>query len=208
MELHKRTNERSGHHSSITHVHLIFLKKLCSSAVFAVSFTFSLFIEWGDAEKFWLFYNNYMDNQLIFLSVIITPYSLWIKNPVVITARKRSLKQGNVFTGVCLSTGAGVGFPACITGHTTSIRWGGGAVGFPACITGHMTSIWGCLHPGGLHLGCMPTGELGGSASREVYLQGGVGQTPLPELKKQAVPILLECFLVWSIKNNSRVALT
>ena len=130
MELHKPTNERPGHHSSITHVHLIFLKKLCSSSVFAVSFTFSLFIEWGDAEKFWLFCDNYMDNQLIFLSVIITPYSLWIKNPVVITARKRSLKQGNVFTGVCLSTGAGVGFPACTRGSASGVsanrRVGGG----------------------------------------------------------------------------------
>ena len=35
----------------------------------------------------------------------------------------------------------GGGFPACITGHMTSIQGGGG--GFPACITGHMTSIQG-----------------------------------------------------------------
>ena len=35
-----------------------------------------------------------------------------------ITARKRSLGHGNVFTRVCHS----VGFPACITGHMT---WGG-----------------------------------------------------------------------------------
>ena len=42
---------------------------------------------------------------------------------IIITARKRSLGQGNVFTGVCLSTG-GVGFPPCITGHMTSIQGG------------------------------------------------------------------------------------
>ena len=38
----------------------------------------------------------------------------------IITACKRSLGQGNVFTGVCLSTGGeGFGFPVCITGHMT-----------------------------------------------------------------------------------------
>ena len=35
------------------------------------------------------------------------------------TACKRSLGQGNVFTAVRLSTGGGVGFPSCITGHIT-----------------------------------------------------------------------------------------
>ena len=47
----------------------------------------------------------------------------------VFTARKRSLGQGNVFTPVILFS-----------------RGGGLEVGlnrFPACITGHMTSIWG-----------------------------------------------------------------
>ena len=46
----------------------------------------------------------------------------------LLTARKRSLGQGNVFTGVFLSMGGGVGgfgFPACITGHMPSIRGGG-----------------------------------------------------------------------------------
>ena len=170
---------------------------------FAVSFTFSLFIEWGDAEKFWLFHDNYVDNQLIFLSVIITPYSLWIKNPVVITARKRSLGQGNVFTGVCLSTGAGVGFAACVTGHTTSIRWGGGggrAAGFPACITGHMTSIWGVCIQGVCVWGVCQQESWGGGLHPGGSTYSGVGQTPLPELEKQAVHILLECFLVLSIE--------
>ena len=46
----------------------------------------------------------------------------------IITARKLSLGQGTVFTGVCLSAR-------------------GGGIGFPACITGHMTRGWG-LHPG------------------------------------------------------------
>ena len=33
-------------------------------------------------------------------------------------------------------------------------------VGFPACITGHMTSIQGGLHPGGLPPGGLPPGGL------------------------------------------------
>ena len=35
----------------------------------------------------------------------------------IFTARKRSLGQGNVFTGVCLSTVGGISLPACIRGH-------------------------------------------------------------------------------------------
>ena len=67
---------------------------------------------------------------------------------LVITARKQSLGQGNVFTSVCLSTG-GVGFPACITSHTgrmTSIQGEGGwlpSMQHRSC-TGHLTNIqWG-----------------------------------------------------------------
>ena len=36
----------------------------------------------------------------------------------IFTAPKRSLRQGNVFTGVCLS----IDIPACITGHMISIQ--------------------------------------------------------------------------------------
>ena len=51
-------------------------------------------------------------------SKIITTYALLV-TCVIITARKRSLGQGNVSTPVChLFTGE-VGFPACITGHIT-----------------------------------------------------------------------------------------
>ena len=55
---------------------------------------------------------------------------------LVFTTRKRSLGQGNVFTRVCHSVHGegGVDFPACITGHMTSIR----GVGLPACTAGHM----------------------------------------------------------------------
>ena len=77
-------------------------------------------------------------------------------NHVIITARKRNLRQGNVFIPVCHSV------------HR-------GEVGFPAGITGHITR--GSASRGGL--------PPGGSASRGVCLQGGLhqgsGQTPTPE---------------------------
>ena len=109
--------------------------------------------------------------------------------------------QGNVFTGVCLSTGAGVGFAACVTGHTTSIRWGGGGGSWlPSMHHRSHDQHLGCVHPEGLRLGCLPTGELGGGLHPGGSTYSGVGQTPLPELEKQAVHILLECFLVLSIE--------
>ena len=75
----------------------------------------------------------------------------------VMTARKRSLGQGNVFTGVCLFTGGG--FPACITGHMTRgvcIQEGGSA------------SRGVCIQEGGLPIG-------GGAASRGILHLGVVG---------------------------------
>ena len=46
--------------------------------------------------------------------------TLKLNRLLIVTARKRSLGQGNVFTQVCVSfCSQGVGFPACITGHMT-----------------------------------------------------------------------------------------
>ena len=96
---------------------------------------------------------------------------------------KVCLVQGNVFTGVCLSTGGG-GFPACITGHMTSI---------------HRESTSGEMSA--LRVGYAS----GGSAYREVcpsgvcLLGGRVLGRPPPELEKRMVHILLECFLVSSL---------
>ena len=46
--------------------------------------------------------------------------ALKLNRLLIVTARKRSLGQGNVFTQVCvLFCSQGVGFPACITGHMT-----------------------------------------------------------------------------------------
>ena len=59
----------------------------------------------------------------------------------LITASKRSLRQGNVFTCVCHYVHMGVGFPACITDHLTR----GSAY--------RGSASRGVGHPGGLHLG-------------------------------------------------------
>ena len=89
---------------------------------------------------------------------------------MVITARKRSLGQGNVFTPVCHSV------------HREE------RVSAPACTTGHMTGGVG-LCPGGL---CP-----GGSLFDGALCPGGVSvrETPLYS-NARAVRILLECSLV------------
>ena len=87
----------------------------------------------------------------------------------IFTARKRSCGKV-MFLHLCVILFTiGVGFLACITGHMTSIQWGLPAAG------------GGGLHPGGLSTG--------------VLHPGGLGRLP-QELWKQAVRILLECFLV------------
>ena len=68
---------------------------------------------------------------------------------VLITARKRSLGQGNMFTGMCLSTvgcGVGTGVPAS-RGDACSRRRGcreGGVWAGSACSQGGCL-VWGCL---------------------------------------------------------------
>ena len=108
--------------------------------------------------------------------------------PWIVTASKRSLRQGNVFTRTCHSVrGAGGGFPACITGHMTSIQ----EVGLPTwwvclrggvCIQGQGAKgvcVQGGLHrgestyKGGLHPGGQRGLHPGGTASKGVYLRGG-----------------------------------
>ena len=79
---------------------------------------------------------------------------------MVITARKRSFGQGNVFTSSCHSVhrGVAIGFPACITSQMTrgSLHWGVCIQGVPhsrrVCIQGGLHKGEG-LHPGGaLHV--------------------------------------------------------
>ena len=65
------------------------------------------------ASSLWNMKSNlstlYWSNQCLYVC---------IKRWNMFTARKRSLRQGNVFTGFVCSQ-EGVGFPACITGHMT-----------------------------------------------------------------------------------------
>ena len=118
--------------------------------------------------------------ELSQLPLVSTPH------PLLITARKRSLGQGNIFTGVCLFKGGGVSFPACITGH----MMGGVCLHRGICIQGGLCPEGGgFLHPEGLSpggTGVLPWGEgdsvyggtgsaFGGSAS-----EGRVQTHPLP----------------------------
>ena len=97
----------------------------------------------------------------------------------LITARKRSLGQGNMFTGVCLSTGGGG--PGSRGGVWS---WGG------AWSWGGVPGTRGSLVPGG---GLV----LGGACSRGHLLQGVWSRgVPGGLLLLRAVRILLECILV------------
>ena len=56
----------------------------------------------------------------------------------IVTARKRSLGQGNIFTPVCHSVNRGGGIPACIAG------------GIPTCLAAGGCAIRACLAAGGV----------------------------------------------------------
>ena len=103
---------------------------------------------------------------------------LKIAKPVlVITPCKRSLGQGNVFTGVCLSTGEGPLYD--VTSCLTPMFLLGGL-----CPWSHVPSR-GFLSRAGL------------CPARGVYVQSGLyKETPPLESEKRAVRILLECFLI------------
>ena len=82
-----------------------------------------------------------------------------------VTARKRSLGQGNVFTPVCHSVHRGVSIPACTTGRMT-----GGSLSRGSLSRG--VSVQGGLCPGGsLSRG---VSVQGGSLSRGISVQGSL----------------------------------
>ena len=93
----------------------------------------------------------------------------------IITARKRSLRQGNIFTGVCLSTGRLPGPGGCLVLGVAGL---GGA-----CSRG-VPAPEECLHPRSActRWGWGGTWSQGGAWSGRLFLQ--------------AVRILLECILV------------
>ena len=111
----------------------------------------------------WLFSTPQM---VFFLYFAI--FSGKIDNTQFITARKRSLGQGNMFTGVCLSTG---GCLVPVGGVWSRVgAWSRGACS------------GGCLHLGGVP-------ARGGSGPRGV----SGGDPPL----LRTVRILLECILIY-----------
>ena len=135
-----------------------------------------------------VFFKNSLPSSGYHLTVV-TVFKLILQNlhfpEHIITARKRSLGQGNVFTPVC---------------HSVHGGWGGG-VSVPGRITGRM--IGGGLCPRGTMSG--GRGDLcpRGSVARGVSVQGGLCprrvsvQVPTPPYShERAVHILLECILV------------
>ena len=121
-----------------------------------------------------------------------------------ITARKRSLGQGHIFTSVCHSVHRG-GDPS----RGVCIQWGWADP--PSWDTMDMV----CIHPGVVHIqreglppgGLHPVGYAStGSASGGFCFGGGLGRPP-PHIilwhtvNKRAVRMLLECNLVTKFVN-------
>ena len=112
----------------------------------------------------------------------------------LVTACKRSLGQGNVFTLVCHSVHRWVGFPACITGHMTrGVCIGGGSAFGGVCLQG------------GLHTRGSASG--GSSTSRGSLHARGFGRPPIVGILQDAVNrrtgrILLGCILVENLGLN------
>ena len=104
----------------------------------------------------------------------------------IFTARKQSFGQGNVSTGVCLSSG---GILYALYDVTSCLSRG--------YLSGQGVSVWeeGDLCPRGEGGVSVQEGGLcprGGSLFRRV----SVRETPAPYSKEWAVSILLECILV------------
>ena len=105
----------------------------------------------------------------------------------VFTARKRSLGQGNMFTGVCLSTGGVLSQHALqvVSQHALQQVSGGWGVCYPSMHCRWYPSMpcsrsWGGLQAhsqggsgGGSGLGPQPRGKLRGIWSREGTCSGG-----------------------------------
>ena len=78
---------------------------------------------------------------------MVTPWHLQ-KLFYVITARKRSLGQGNIFTPVCHSVHGGGGRGACVAGGRVWL--GGACVARGACMAGGVC-VAGGMHGQGVH---------------------------------------------------------
>ena len=126
-------------------------------------------------------------------------------NIVLITARKRSLGQGNVFAGDCLSTGGSLFDVTSCLADWSNVPFGGSLSLVQCSFWGGGGSVQGrFLSRGFLSGGLCPRGGglcPGDGVSVRGSLSGGSVQGDPPDRDppysdERAVCILLECFLV------------
>ena len=124
---------------------------------------------------------------------------------IIITARKRSLGQGNIFTPVCHSVHRGGKMPGPRGVPGGCLLPGGLLPGGRGACSGDGGEVpasrgWVCLLPGGLLLGVASSRGVpapAGSAPGVVPAPGGLpAEDPPGWLLLRAVRILLECILV------------
>ena len=105
-------------------------------------------------------YCSFVPHSYHTMLVNLKLYVMWYKR--IITARKRSLGQGNIFTSVCQEFCSRLGVPPLGWG---CLLWGGGLV-LRGCL------LWGVLVPGGLVSRPTPKGGIEGGQV-QAHNQGG-----------------------------------
>ena len=109
----------------------------------------------------------------------------------VVTARKRSLGQGNIFTPVCHSVHRGACVVALGGVGTCVVAWGG----MRGCSWGGMHgSSWGVHGCSGGHAWLLPGGRHAWLLGRRAWDTTKYGDT----VNERVVRILLECILVYT----------
>ena len=139
---------------------------------------------------------------LFFLCKVYVILRTVLFEPLLFTARKRSLGQGNIFTPVCHSVHRGGGMCGCSRGGMHGCSWGGHAWlllgGHAWLLRGGMRGCSGgaCVVAPGGHAWLLPGGAC------VVAPKGGHAwdtTTHRDTVNERAVSILLECILVWFV---------
>ena len=153
---------------------------------------------------------NFIQNLSLFLCTFLKEHGLLIEKKsdlnellmevcnlncsVLVTARKRSLGQGNIFTPVCHSVHSGGmrGYPGGHAWLPVGHAWL--PLGWHAWLQGQCMVVWGCAWlQGGMH-GCRGRAWVGGVRG----CQGGVRRIRRDTVNERAVRILLNAFLFYN----------